>query len=322
MRKMSITPDDSDECSLSRHIVIALAKGAAEQPRRRGSDVDFSPKHTTPGGRWFTLLGYSLSLSLQSNTDWASSILRMRVPSLPGRLFHRCNARRVVAAASSASYHPAGVSIDVYGVLLHLAQPVEEVYASAAERHGVRGLIRDGVKARWRAEFAAPRPAGTLRYEGDAREFWRRMVAASTTSSSESLFTELFDHYAKPEAWAVAPNAPACLRRLRAADMKLCVTSNFDTRLRRLLHDLELASLFDAIIVSAEVGAEKPSPKIFDAASAALGVPPRSMLHVGDDPDADVAGALAAGYGAAWLFGKRSTDGLTSFEELVRRLGV
>jgi FMN phosphatase YigB (HAD superfamily) len=46
------------------------------------------------------------------------------------------------------------------------------------------------------------------------------------------------------------------------------------------------------------------------------------MLHVGDDPDADVAGALAAGYGAAWLFGKRSTDGLTSFEELVRRLGV
>ena len=59
--------------------------------------------------------------------------------------------------------------------------------------------------------------------------------------------------------------------RVRAAGVKTCVISNFDDRLRPLLARLELDSLFDAVVVSAEVGAEKPSPRIFEAACKATG---------------------------------------------------
>lgn len=71
-----------------------------------------------------------------------------------------------------------------------------------------------------------------------------------------------------------------------------------------------------AIVVSQRVGVIKPHPAIFRAAEEALaaargdrsaGVPgasdgpiePASILHVGDDPVADVAGARAAGWRAA-----------------------
>ena len=59
-----------------------------------------------------------------------------------------------------------------------------------------------------------------------------------------------------------------------------------------------------AVVVSADVGAIKPDPAIFRAAERALGMPGAaagSILHVGDDPHADVAGARRAGWRAAWL---------------------
>uniref|UniRef100_A0A453QFQ0 Uncharacterized protein n=1 Tax=Aegilops tauschii subsp. strangulata TaxID=200361 RepID=A0A453QFQ0_AEGTS len=48
--------------------------------------------------------------------------------------------------------------------------------------------------------------------------------------------------------------------------VKLAVVSNFDTRLRKLLKDLNVSHLFDAIVVSSEVGYEKPAPEIFKIA--------------------------------------------------------
>jgi FMN phosphatase YigB (HAD superfamily) len=59
-----------------------------------------------------------------------------------------------------------------------------------------------------------------------------------------------------------------------------------------------------AIVVSQRIGTIKPHPAIFAAARAALGDPPpepHAILHVGDDWAADVAGAKAAGWRAAWL---------------------
>jgi HAD superfamily hydrolase (TIGR01509 family) len=62
-----------------------------------------------------------------------------------------------------------------------------------------------------------------------------------------------------------------------------------------------------AVVVSERVGAIKPDPAIFRAAEAALGLGPRDrerILHVGDDPLADVAGAKGAGWLAAHLHGR------------------
>ena len=61
------------------------------------------------------------------------------------------------------------------------------------------------------------------------------------------------------------------------------MVSNFDTRLRPLLKSLGVLSLFDAIIISAEIGVEKPNPILFETACQQLGVQPEATVHVGDD---------------------------------------
>lgn len=213
---------------------------------------------------------------------------------------------------------PRGVLVDAAGVLITPTQPLADTYCAHAARHGVVGLTPELVSSRFRAAFAesAGAPAA-LRYVGDGAPFWRRMVARCCGSESDALFRSLFEHFAQPHAWAVAHNAAPALGRLRAAGVRLALVSNFDTRLRPLLaaHD-GLDAAFDTLAISAEVGAEKPDARLFLAACAALGVPPGLCLHLGDDPEADVRGALAAGVAQAWLWPRDCA----SFDDLADRV--
>ncbi len=58
---------------------------------------------------------------------------------------------------------------------------------------------------------------------------------------------------------------------------------------------------FRASLNPQSFGSGKPDAAIFHAAADAAGCAPGRMLHVGDDPDLDVAGAIAAGAQAAWV---------------------
>lgn len=62
-----------------------------------------------------------------------------------------------------------------------------------------------------------------------------------------------------------------------------------------------LDGLLRFCITAREVGVAKPHRAIFDAASAAAGVPAAQVLHVGDDPQRDVHGARAAGMRTVWV---------------------
>ncbi len=50
-----------------------------------------------------------------------------------------------------------------------------------------------------------------------------------------------------------------------------------------------------------DVGVAKPAPAIFEHAVARLDLAPHEVLHVGDDLETDVAGALRAGLAAVWI---------------------
>jgi 2-haloalkanoic acid dehalogenase type II len=54
-------------------------------------------------------------------------------------------------------------------------------------------------------------------------------------------------------------------------------------------------------VSAAEVGVAKPHVAIFQHASERLGIAPENILHVGDDPHADIIGARAAGMRTAWI---------------------
>ncbi|XP_017701401.2 uncharacterized protein LOC103720001 isoform X4 [Phoenix dactylifera] len=109
-------------------------------------------------------------------------------------------------------------------------------------------------------------------------------------------------HYANGDAWRLPFGAYEALCLLKDAGVKLAVVSNFDTRLRKLLNDLDVAHMFDAIIISSETGYEKPAAEIFRAALDQLGMEAGEVVHVGDDERADKTGANAIGIDC-WLWG-------------------
>ena len=62
-----------------------------------------------------------------------------------------------------------------------------------------------------------------------------------------------------------------------------------------------LQASFDHSLSAADVGAAKPDPAIFHAASAHSGVPLEAFLHVGDDPLRDVQAARGLGLSTVWV---------------------
>jgi putative hydrolase of the HAD superfamily len=69
---------------------------------------------------------------------------------------------------------------------------------------------------------------------------------------------------------------------------------------RRKIAGLGLGPLLDAVVISEAAGCRKPDPRIFALALDELGVGPRAAAFVGDNPDADVAGARGSGLLAVW----------------------
>ncbi len=86
------------------------------------------------------------------------------------------------------------------------------------------------------------------------------------------------------------------LARLRAR-YRLFAVSNGNADLARC----GVADLFDGHITASAAGAAKPDARIFGELLRAAGVAPEAVLHVGDDPLADVVGAMRAGLRAVWL---------------------
>lgn len=97
------------------------------------------------------------------------------------------------------------------------------------------------------------------------------------------------------------PESGRVLQELRELGLSLYVVSNWDVQLEKVLEDLGWTQYFDGTVASAAVGSEKPDPGIFEEALRASGADRGRVVHVGNDPVADVAGATACGIDAVYV---------------------
>ena len=68
--------------------------------------------------------------------------------------------------------------------------------------------------------------------------------------------------------------------------------------------DLQLIGLahhFSVSLNARQIGVAKPDPRCFQKLATELGLDPRNILYVGDDPFLDVEAARAAGFRTAWM---------------------
>ena len=80
------------------------------------------------------------------------------------------------------------------------------------------------------------------------------------------------------------------------------ITNGLQEVQRPRIANTALEPYFEFIAISDEIGVAKPDAAFFDHAQRNMGNPDRSsVLVIGDNPNADIKGALSYGYDACWL---------------------
>ncbi len=95
------------------------------------------------------------------------------------------------------------------------------------------------------------------------------------------------------------PHARRTIAALERLGIPIAVLSNGWNPLQ--IAKARLAGFGGTVLASADLGVQKPNAEAFMALARELDSDPARCFYVGDDPRADVAGALGAGFQAVWL---------------------
>jgi putative hydrolase of the HAD superfamily len=196
------------------------------------------------------------------------------------------------------------VFFDAAGTLIKPARRVGESYAVVAKKFGV-AVSPPQLSERFRVCFDASSPLAFPGAPATAinrleRDWWKRLVRKifepwEPFERFDDYFTELFDYFARPDAWALFPEVLETLSALRGRGLILSVISNFDSRLIGILNGLGAGQWFDEIVISSRAGHAKPDRRIFAAALARHSLEPNNAAHIGDSEEKDLCGANDAG---------------------------
>ncbi len=194
---------------------------------------------------------------------------------------------------------PRAVLLDALGTLVELDEPVRGLVGAL----GARGIAvtEDEAARALRAEIAYYREHHDMARDAAGLEELRDRCAdvlggALPPSGAGADPAVVRAALLEGLRFRAFDEVPGVLDALRAAGARIVVVSNWDVSLHEVLRDTGLDGRVDGVLTSAECGVAKPDPELFRRALAlAGGVAPADALHVGDDLDADVGGARAAG---------------------------
>ena len=197
----------------------------------------------------------------------------------------------------------AAVFFDAGETLVHPHPTFPDLFATILRREG-HDVDPDTVRARTHVVFDRFRRAAETNElwttsPERSRRFWHDVYAIFLRElgvpDGNGLVETLYREFTDTANYALFEDVPPVLERLGAAGLTLGVVSNFEEWLERLLEELGVRSAFAVRVISGVEGFEKPDPRIFELAMARAGVAPAASVYVGDNPELDVAPALALG---------------------------
>jgi len=213
--------------------------------------------------------------------------------------------------------------LDAGGTLVTEKTSREAMYAEAGARYGLsvdHGTMRLCMS---RAHAALPRiVAGHWRYskpwfEAFIADVFVRQLGLDLRRLP-LLMEELFSAFSDAKNFRLLAGARELLAGAADRGLGLGLVSNWSPAMSDILRGLGVLERFDAVLISAIEGVEKPDRAIFELALARLNVQAVQALHVGNDPRQDVRGASECGIHAL-LFdpdGAHAALGLVTVREL------
>jgi putative hydrolase of the HAD superfamily len=114
--------------------------------------------------------------------------------------------------------------------------------------------------------------------------------------------TTVRDSSGKAVTARVIEGALEVLEAIRKKGYRTAMIANGNSaNIRNIIQATGLRDYFDSIVISEEVGIEKPYQRIFEVALAQLGVKPENAVMVGNKIDADILGANRIGMKSVWF---------------------
>ncbi len=202
------------------------------------------------------------------------------------------------------------VFFDVGSTLVGLAPSWVGIYHQVFQQAGLDlplGEVEQAVTASW--EIVGQQDS-TAEYEPslEANRRWQREVEQRVMEKlnihphvQEEIFWQIIEAFENPQSYALYPEVPGVLKRLKAEGYKLGIISNWSWHLPELCHQMGITEYFEFICTSARVGFPKPRRQIFEVAIQELKADPARSLHIGDTYVADISGAWSVGMSALWL---------------------
>lgn len=215
---------------------------------------------------------------------------------------------------------PGGALVDVWAVTFDVGDTLLVSTVDVAARLGCSPCTNSAATATTDQLARAVDLPGTWTSDDANRRnlvsAYSALAGAGTAHEARAVAADLYDDVTSSDGWRVVDARIPDVRRLTASPLKTGVISNWQSSLADTLTTHGLQG-FDAVITSCQTGHAKPDQAIFDTACRVLQVEPGALLHAGDGPSPDVAGALQAGSRAAYL---RLQD-LRLLTDIVQRLG-
>jgi putative hydrolase of the HAD superfamily len=201
---------------------------------------------------------------------------------------------------AAMDYAPKALSLDLDDTLWPIWPVIERAEAALAAFLGERC---PATAAKFPiGEMRALRDRIAAEYPQYAHDFTRQRrlslaEALRSAGDDEAHVEDAFNaFYAARNQVEFYPDALAALDRL-AARWPIAALTNGNADLA----SIGILDRFAVAITAREAGHAKPDAPIFHAACAQLRLAPHEVLHIGDDPWLDVAGAAGVGMRTCWI---------------------
>ncbi|MBC7003220.1 HAD family hydrolase [Photobacterium sp. BZF1] len=161
----------------------------------------------------------------------------------------------------------------------------------------------DGIEVMWRTITDEKRQqwrTGKLNFEGLRRA---RISALFRRPLSEELADRLIDEYYSSyrQYWRLFPDVQPALEKLRNVSPLAIITNGFTYHQEAKLKTTGIREFFSYLVISEQVGAAKPDPKIFQHALKQSGKSAAECWYIGNHPLNDATAASELGFKAVWL---------------------
>ena len=202
------------------------------------------------------------------------------------------------------------VFFDLVNTLIHHDPLPEERQHQALKQFGIEISKQDLRRGFWVANDYFSQESARAPVEKRPEEekievfikFERTWLREAGLDASRELALEMLKlvRSENPGVALFGDTVPA-LTELRERGLSVGLISNLDTTLERFCPNFDLAFYLDFVIISHEVGFEKPHPEIFELALNRAGAKASEAIMIGDQYHSDIVGAIRAGIKPLWL---------------------